>query len=105
MASISGNSTPRDRFDRVVEVLSRTIRYWWVAAIALGIGAAASLTAATLKKRVYQSEAVLLYREGIQSTFVLGRDTESEATRKLGMRLREMVLARPRLKEVIDELK
>jgi uncharacterized protein involved in exopolysaccharide biosynthesis len=105
MASISGNSTPRDRLDRVLAVLSRTLRYWWVAAIALCIGGAASLGAAMLKKREYRSEAVLLYREGIQSAFVLGRETESEQTRKLGMRLREMVLARPRLKEVIDELK
>jgi uncharacterized protein involved in exopolysaccharide biosynthesis len=105
MAHISGNSTPRDKLDRVLAVLARTVRYWWVAAIAMGIGVAGSLGAATLKKREYRSEAVLLYREGIQSTFVLGRDTESEQTRKLGMRLREMVLARPRLKEVIDELK
>jgi uncharacterized protein involved in exopolysaccharide biosynthesis len=97
--------TPRDRLDRLTAVLSRAFRFWWVAAFILVLGAGASLAAATLKKRTYTSETVLLYREGIRATYVLGREAEGEQTRKLGLRLKEMVLARPRLKDIIDQFK
>ncbi len=97
--------TPRDRLDRLTAIFSRVFRFWWVAAFVMVLGAGAALAAATLKKRVYTSETVLLYREGIRATYVLGRDAEGEATRKLGLRLKEMVLARPRLKDIIDQYK
>jgi capsular polysaccharide biosynthesis protein len=97
--------TPRDRLDRLTAVLSRAFRFWWVAAFIMVLGAGASLAAATLKKRMYTSETVLLYREGIRATYVLGREAEGEQTRKLGLRLKEMVLARPRLRDIIDQFK
>jgi uncharacterized protein involved in exopolysaccharide biosynthesis len=103
--SVTPVRTPRDRLERLTAVLSRAFRFWWVAAFILVLGAGASLAAATLKQRKYTSETVLLYREGIRATYVLGRDAEGEQTRKLGLRLKEMVLARPRLKDIIDQFK
>jgi uncharacterized protein involved in exopolysaccharide biosynthesis len=103
--SVTPVRTPRDRLERLTAVLARAFRFWWVAAFILVLGAGASLAAATLKQRKYTSETVLLYREGIRATYVLGRDAEGEQTRKLGLRLKEMVLARPRLKDIIDQFK
>jgi uncharacterized protein involved in exopolysaccharide biosynthesis len=96
--------TPRDRLQRVLAIATRALRFWWLGAIVAGLGTAAAIGAATLKKRQYTSETVILYREGIRSSYVLGRDAEVEAARKLGLRLKEMVLARPRLQLLIDQL-
>jgi uncharacterized protein involved in exopolysaccharide biosynthesis len=96
--------TPRDRLERVLAVAVRAVRFWWIGAIVVGLGTSAAIGAATLKKKKWKSETVLLYREGIRSSYVLGRDAEVEAARKLGLRLKEMVLARPRLQKIIDEI-
>jgi uncharacterized protein involved in exopolysaccharide biosynthesis len=96
--------TPRDQLDRLIAIARRGLRFWWVGAAVVALGTATAIGAATLKHKVWRSESVLLYREGIRSSYVLGRDAETEAARKLGLRLKEMVLARPRLQKIIDEL-
>jgi uncharacterized protein involved in exopolysaccharide biosynthesis len=96
--------SPHDRLERAVAIASRSLRFWWIGALVIVLGTAAATGAATLRKRAYRSETVLLYREGIRTSYVLGRDAETEAARKLGLRLKEMVLSRPRLETMVKEL-
>ncbi len=56
-------------------------------------------------KRIYRSETLILYREGISSANLGGADLGGDPARKLGLRLKEMVLSRSRLQQIIEEFK
>ncbi|MBW2734249.1 MAG: hypothetical protein JRH20_17815, partial [Deltaproteobacteria bacterium] len=47
----------------------------------------------------------ILYRELIDASYVQGSDVRRMTAREVGSRLRELVLGRPRLRQLIDELK
>ncbi|MBI4512065.1 MAG: protein kinase [Deltaproteobacteria bacterium] len=93
--------TPRDQIDRLLSFAKRALRYAGVAGVIFGVGAVLSLVVALKFPRKYQSETVLLFREGIHSSY-LGNQ-ESGANRDLGNRLRELLLSRPRLEKMVDE--
>jgi Mrp family chromosome partitioning ATPase len=102
MVSLSTESTPRERLARVVVLMKRTRRYWQsAAAIALG-GVVLSLLLALSTNRIYRSETTVVYRDAVRA----GREGESPSARasKMGPRLKELVLARPRLSTVIEEM-
>jgi len=94
--------TARDRLDRILSIAGRARRFWVPATALLLFGAAASVTYALLRPRVYKSETLILYRD------LRGADAAVEGgdpTRKLGLRLKEMVLSRTRLEQIIREHK
>jgi uncharacterized protein involved in exopolysaccharide biosynthesis len=95
------NRTPRDWLDRAFTLARRMGRYWIPAALVVVIGGAASLALSYTRKRVYRSETVILYREGIRSTYIGWSD--ADPARKMGLRLKEMVLARSRLQKIVEE--
>jgi uncharacterized protein involved in exopolysaccharide biosynthesis len=97
--------TPRDRLDRLLALFKRMLRFWWLGLIVTVLVTGGAIGAATVAKKAYMSETVLLYHQGIQASTVLGRDAEVEQTRKLGLRLRDLVLARPQLQKIIDKHK
>lgn len=97
--------TARDRIDRIISVALRTRRFFWPAAIVVILGTLASLGYAMARKRVYKSETLILYREGIRSTDIVGGDDQGDRAQKLGLRLKEMVLSRTRLEQIINESK
>lgn len=94
--------TPRDQLDRVMGILARMVRYWWAAALVAVVGAAGAVGVGKLKKPRFRSESVLLYREGIRWSY-LGAGQDSDPARKLGLRLKEMVLSRPRLAPIVEK--
>ncbi len=101
MVRLSNESTPRERVARIVVLMKRTRRY---ARSTMAIAAAlalASLLLALSTRRIYRSEATVVYREVVKA----GREGESAAQRaaRLGPRLKEIVLARPRLSTIIEE--
>jgi uncharacterized protein involved in exopolysaccharide biosynthesis len=80
-------------------------RYWW-AALLIGLaGSAASVLFAYTRKPIFKSETLILYREGIRSAYIGAPDEGRDPVRTLGLRLKEMVLSRPRLAGLIDEYK
>ncbi|PID38967.1 MAG: hypothetical protein CSB49_02765 [Proteobacteria bacterium] len=97
--------TAREQLDRVFAFAGRAWRHWWKAALIVAIGGAASVGVALKAKRKYRSETVLLYREPIDQTYVAGSDARRISSHDLGRRLRELLMGRPRLKEVIDKFK
>ncbi|MSP62767.1 MAG: hypothetical protein EXR72_21035 [Myxococcales bacterium] len=99
---MSGARSARDRLDRITSILARATRFYLLAMATVLVGGAIAVGFAFTRARVYKSETLILYREAIRSS-ALGEDVGGDPARKLGMRLREMVLSRTRLSQIIDE--
>lgn len=97
--------TARDRLDRALSVAARTRRFVMPVAVFMLVGTIASVAYALLRPRVYKSETLILYREGIRSTDIIGGEEQGDRAHKLGLRLKEMVLSRTRLEAIIKESK
>ena len=95
----------RDRLDRILSIAGRATRFWMPALIVIVAGGAISGGVAFTRPRVYKSEVLILYREGIRSSDLGGPDSVADPARKLGLKLKEMVLSRTRLQQIIDEFK
>ena len=94
--------TPRDRLQRLVDLGRKTGRYWWLVAVFAVAGAALSLAFAVTRPKKFQSWATLFYQERIQSA-LLSPGREEAATRNIGDRYRELLLARPQLDQIIAD--
>ena len=97
--------TARDRIDRVIAIALRTRRFVLPALLVVVLGGLGSFAYAMVKKRVFKSETLILYREGIRSTDIVGGEDQGDRASKLGLRLKEMVLSRTRLEMIIKESK
>jgi uncharacterized protein involved in exopolysaccharide biosynthesis len=95
--------TARDRLDRIFAILRRSLRFTVPALLLFVVGAAASVGYAFVHKRVFKSETLILYREGIRSTDIIGGEEVGDRAHKLGLRLKEMVLSRTRLEQIVKE--
>jgi uncharacterized protein involved in exopolysaccharide biosynthesis len=89
--------------ERILGFVGRALRHWFKAGTIIAVGGALSVAMALMAKPKYKSESVLLYREVIDSQ-LLGSERRVRA-RDVGLRLRELVLGRARLKQLINELK
>ncbi|MCC6553702.1 MAG: hypothetical protein IT372_11865 [Polyangiaceae bacterium] len=101
MASLSTESTPRERLARQISVLRRVRMYWRSTAAIAVLGVAISLFSALRAKRAWRSEATILYRDTIQTQ----GDAYAGAARaaRLGPKLKDMLTARSKLSRVIEE--
>ena len=96
--------TARDRLDRALSILLRTRRFIVPALVCMMLGTMASVTYAMLRKRVWKSETLILYREGIKPTDIVGGDDDpGDRAQKLGLRFKEMVLSRTHLEQIIHD--
>lgn len=95
--------TARDRLDRTLSLIARTRRFVVPTAIFLVVGSLISVAYAIIRPRVYKSETLILYREGIRATDIIGGEEQGDRAHKLGLRLKEMVLSRTRLEQIIRE--
>src|SRR5215467_7596601 len=94
--------TPRDRLQRLVDLARKTWRYWWLIAVFAVAGGALSLAFAMTRPKKFLSWATLFYQERIQSQ-LLSPGREEAATRNIGDRYRELLLARPQLDQIISD--
>lgn len=81
------------------------MRFTVPALVMFVVGAGASIGYAMIRKRVFKSEALILYREGIRSADIVGGEEVSDRANKLGLRLKEMVLSRTMLEQLVKEQK
>lgn len=95
--------TARDRLDRALSIVFRTRRFVVPAMICMVIGSVLAVGYAMIRKRVWRSETLILYREGIKSTDIVGGEDQGDRAQKLGLRLKEMVLSRTRLEQIIKD--
>jgi capsular polysaccharide biosynthesis protein len=96
--------TPREKLDRLLQYVVRARRYWWLVAGLVVLGAVLSVAFAMTRPKVYESGAVLLYQEKIQTSLLQNRDV-STMHRNIGERYRELLLARSSLVEVVRDPK
>lgn len=68
------------------------------------LGIAITAVAAVSWPRLYRSEALILYREGMRSSEVGGLDSH-ETGRRAGLRLREILLSYSSLSRIVKEIK
>lgn len=101
-ASERPEPSPREKLDRL-RVLLRRARAFWRGAIAVTVIVAAAGIALILHlPRVYESETLLLVREGIRTG---ERDGDGmPSAQRLAPKMKDMLLARSRLEGVIREL-
>lgn len=101
MAETQLLSEAADQLKRVVGVLKKMARRWWIVAIASVIGMLLGGLAPLVLKPKFISESVLLYRQGVESITA----DRADDLEKTGSRLREMLLSRARLQRVVEEFK
>lgn len=89
----------------MLSILARTRRFAGAALVLFVVGCAASVAFAMLRKRVFKSETLILYREGIRSSDLVGGEDSGDRAHKLGLRLKEMVLSRTQLESIIQQYK
>lgn len=88
-----------DDLELVFGLARRTVRKWRPALITFLLVAVAAGAFIKFWPRQYRSEAVVLYREGMQWT-----SSEAPNPRRVGQRLRDSLLARALLTKVIEEM-
>ncbi len=87
-------------------MLRRGSVYWKRSAVVFVVIALASLAFVMTAPRSYKSETVILYQESIRSgDLVGGGDGANESARRVGARLKEMLLSRAILEPLVTELK
>jgi uncharacterized protein involved in exopolysaccharide biosynthesis len=93
--------TARDRLDRIFTIVGRAARFWPAASLVVLLGTVAAIIFTFTRPRVYKSETLMLYRETLDQSDAAGTDM----ARKLALKLKEMVLSRTRLQQIIDDQK
>jgi len=96
--------TPRDRLQRLVDLGRKTWRYWWLITVFVVVGVGLSLAFAVTRPKSFQSWTTLFYQERIQSSLV-SPNREEIASRNVGDRYRELLLARNLLIQIINDPK
>jgi hypothetical protein len=94
--------SPRDSLASLTALLPRAKRSAWVGGIALAVGLVGTGIWAMKARRMYRSEAVVVYERGVQAgaTEVM----EGESTTSVGARFSDMLASRQRMEAVITEM-
>lgn len=95
-------SIPHDSLEVVLKLIRHTMRFWWVAAIVISLGAGATMGILRTRVNKYTSEASVQYQEGMQWSLV---GAEGTGGRRAGQRLKDYLLGRQQLASVIEDLK
>jgi uncharacterized protein involved in exopolysaccharide biosynthesis len=94
----------RDQIERVLALVRRALVYWKRAALVFIVGAAIAVPYVMTRPRAYRSETVILYQETIRSGDMPGGEGGGEGARRVGARLREVLLSRANLEPIITDM-
>lgn len=94
--------TTQDQLDGWATIARKMVRHARAAAVFAVIGVMIALAIAMIKPRRYRSETTILYREGVRWSY-LGASDLMDPGRRVGQRLREIVLSRAVLKKVMTD--
>lgn len=97
--------TTRDQLERALLLLRRSLAYWGRALLVFIVGVACAVPYVFTRPRVFRSDTVILYHETIRSADLTGGEAASDNTaRRVGARLREVLMARSSLEPIITDL-
>src|SRR3954453_16774776 len=94
--------SPRDHLASLAALLPRAARAAWVGGIALIVGLAGTAVWAVTAKRMYRSEAVVVYERGVNPGPT--EAAEGESATSVGARFQDMLSSRQRMETVIKEM-
>ena len=90
---------PSDVVRPLTRLARRTLRFWRASLVTFVVVLAATVAVVAVMPKQYRSEAVVYYREGLQWA-----TSEGTSPRRVGQRLKDVLLARVQLAKVIDDL-
>lgn len=93
--------TLRDLRDRVLTLLAKSLRYHRSALVLFIVGTAASTAVSWRRPLQYRADTTIIYREGLS----FDDPAWGGSVRRLGARLKELLLARTHLERIIQEFK
>jgi polysaccharide biosynthesis transport protein len=96
--------TAREQLDRISTLVRRSFSYWKRALVVFLACMAVAVPYVFTRPRAYKSETVILYQETIRSSDVAGGEGSGENARRVGARLREVLLSRASLEPIIKDL-
>lgn len=92
--------TAREQVDRGIALIKRALPFWKRALLIFVVGMAIAVPYVFTRPRSYKSETVIIYQEnGVR----LGGNSD-ESARRLGARLKEVLLSRASLEPIITEM-
>ena len=97
--------TTRDQLERVLTLVRRSVAFWKRALLVFVVGVAIAVPYVFTRPRVFKSDTVILYQETIRSTDLTGGEGPGDNTaRRVGARLREVLMSRASLEPIITDL-
>ena len=75
--------TARDQLDVILSLVRRLLRSYLLIGVVGVLGSAAAVGVATVRPRTYKSETLILYREGIRSSDLIGGEFSFESSPKV----------------------
>jgi uncharacterized protein involved in exopolysaccharide biosynthesis len=96
--------TPREQLERLWVMTRRSLAFWRRGLVLFVVGSALAAAFVFTRPRSWTSETVILYQETIRSSDVVGGDGSSEGARRVGARLRELLLSRANLEPIIHDM-
>jgi len=99
-----GQPTPREQIDRVMALVRRILSFWKRGLIVFVVGALIVVPIVFTRPRDYRSETVILYHETIRSDLQGDEGGGGGDARRVGARLRELLLSRQSLEPIISDL-
>ncbi|HSO37038.1 MAG TPA: hypothetical protein VLT33_31150 [Labilithrix sp.] len=96
--------TAAETLEGILTFVRRSLMFWKRSILVFILVALAAIPGVFLKARVYKSEVVVQYQETIKSTDLTGGEGSGENARRVGARLKEMLLARASLEPIVTDL-
>ena len=96
--------TAAETLESILTFVRRSLMFWKRSTLAFIVVALASIPGVFMKARIYKSETVVQYQETIKSTDLTGGEGSGENARRVGARLKEMLLARASLEPIVKDL-
>lgn len=98
------SKTAAETLEGGLAFVRRSLMFWKRSVLVFLLVALAAIPGVFLKARIYKSETVVLYQETIKSADLTGGEGSGENARRVGARLREMLLARASLEPIVKDL-
>jgi uncharacterized protein involved in exopolysaccharide biosynthesis len=97
--------TTRDQLERALALLKRSLAYKKRAILVFLVGVLLAVPFVFTRPRLYKSDTVILYHETIHSADINGGEGGgSDAARRAGARLRELLMSRSSLEPIIVDM-
>lgn len=93
--------TAAEAIENALSFAKRSFMYWRRFFVVFVLGCLASIPSVFMRKLVYRSETIVLYQENIKSEALTGSETAGDNARRVGARLREMLLSRASLEPIV----